>query len=299
MKTRFCLSVLFSACLLTNSVFADEVIIKKNDLTITDKDLINYSLDRVPASRRAEFFAKPDSGQQLTESLLIIRALAKEAEKSGVVDTQLVDWQVNLHRDRLMMDQYLKALSEEKTRNINWEVTAKDVYKAEPESFTIPEQVSASHVLIHTKERDDEEALKLAKEVRQKLEQGADIKQLAEEYSDDPSAKANKGALGTFPRGQMVPEFEEAVFALRKPGEIAGPVKTAFGYHIILLESYEPAKKQAFDDVKDQIIASLKQEIPLKVRQDKIVETRSSPDIEVDDEKLQALLEKFRAGDFE
>lgn len=297
MKKARCL--MFAAfCLATpNFVLAQEgaeVVVSKGDLAVTVSDLKFYARDRVPETRQQEFFRKPDAVAQLAENLLIIRVLAAEAGGSGLIDEELVEWQLALHRQRLMMDAYLDQLVAEQTRDINWEATARDVYAAEEESFQKPERVRAAHILIKVEERSDEEARVLAEDVLAQLKGGADFKLLAAKYSEDASAATNLGSLGSFGRGEMVPEFEKAVFALRKPGELAGPVKSQFGYHVIKLEEYLPATQASFDEVKDEIVAKLKQEIPSTIRQNKVIEVRSSGDIEVDQELLQQVQDKFR-----
>jgi foldase protein PrsA len=69
----------------------------------------------------------------------------------------------------------------------------------------------------------------------ERIKNGESINDLAVQYSKDPTAKENKGELGYFKRGEMVPEFENAAFKM-KPGEISEPVKTDYGYHIIKVE---------------------------------------------------------------
>ena len=85
----------------------------------------------------------------------------------------------------------------------------------------------------------EEAALKKAQEIKARLDAGEDFAELAKEFSDDPGSKDNGGDLGWFGRGRMVPEFEEAAFAL-EPGEISDPVKSPFGYHIIQLLEKDP-----------------------------------------------------------
>ncbi len=108
------------------------------------------------------------------------------------------------------------------------------------------EQVKASHVLISYKgarggksARTKEQALALAREISKKAKNGANFAKLAEKYSDDPSAKRNKGELGFFTWGRMVPAFQEAAFKM-KPGDISDPVETAFGFHVIKVTDRQP-----------------------------------------------------------
>tara|TARA_R110002110_G_scaffold245617_3_gene462004 strand:- start:52426 stop:53328 length:903 start_codon:yes stop_codon:yes gene_type:complete len=270
------------------------IALKRGQIEISADDLRYYAKDRVPPARRDEFFRRDEAVTQLADSLVSIRALAAEAVESGVVDTDLIEWQLALHRERLMMEQYLDALVASQTASIDWESTAQDVYTAEADAFQQPERVRAAHILIKTEERTEEEALALAEEVLQKLKSGEDFKMLALKYSEDPSAKTNLGSVGVFARGQMVPEFEQAAFALRKSGELAGPVKTEFGYHIIKLDEYLPARKQSFDEVKAEIISKLQSEIPANIRQNKLIEIRSAEPVEFDEDVMQDLLQEFR-----
>lgn len=102
----------------------------------------------------------------------------------------------------------------------------------------------ASHILV-----EDE---KTANEIKEKLDNGEDFADLAKEYSKDTANAANGGNLGTFSRGQMVKEFEDAAFKL-KEGEISEPIKTQFGYHIIKINKVA----DSVEDNKEAITKAL------------------------------------------
>ncbi|ABB16224.1 peptidylprolyl isomerase [Carboxydothermus hydrogenoformans] len=139
-------------------------------------------------------------------------------------------------------------------------------HKNEPD-FQTPEQRQVRHILIAVNDgnaqnnphfninvkRTDAEAKKLAEELIKQIKAGKDFATLAKEKSDDPGVKENGGQY-TFSRGEMVKEFEDAAFALKKPGDITEtPVKTAFGYHIIKLEKIIPARQKTYEEVKEQL----------------------------------------------
>ena len=117
--------------------------------------------------------------------------------------------------------------------------------------FDKPAQVRARHILVAD--------AKIANDVLAKLKAGGSWDALAKQYSTDPSTKDKGGELGFFGRGQMVPTFQDAAFGA-KVGQIVGPVKSPFGFHIIQVEEKKPATKATFASTKDQIKAQLTQQ---------------------------------------
>ena len=109
-----------------------------------------------------------------------------------------------------------------------------DLFNSRKTSLAKPAKFKASHILLLTKDKKDKEVKKEIENIRKKLTKD-NFKNLAKKYTEDPSGKANGGELPWFSKGQMVPEFEKVAFKLKK-GEISNPVKSQFGYHIILLE---------------------------------------------------------------
>lgn len=129
-------------------------------------------------------------------------------------------------------------------------------YDEHRDQFREGEQVHASHVLIRVNPgaTPDEvaEAELRAEQVAKLARNGADFGELARVHSDDPGSKDSGGDLGWFGRGRMVDEFEDAVFGA-KPGDLLGPVKSQFGYHIIKMLGYRPDRVKAFDEVIDDV----------------------------------------------
>jgi peptidyl-prolyl cis-trans isomerase D len=116
-------------------------------------------------------------------------------------------------------------------------------YEAHPDEFEHPESIRARHILFEDEEK--------AKEILKKLKRGADFEKMAKEHSTGPT-KDKGGDLGFFERGKMVPEFEEAAFAL-EAGKISDIVKTQFGYHIIKVEERKEGYTEKLEDVKAKI----------------------------------------------
>jgi len=140
------------------------------------------------------------------------------------------------------------------------EADAKKFYDGNAEKFKQPETVQASHILIGIDPKASADEKNKAKEktaaLHKRAKAGEDFAALAKDNSTCPSA-AQGGNLGYFAKGQMVPAFETAAFAL-KPGEISEVVETQFGYHIIKVTDKKPAGTVPFADAKKEIIDFLK-----------------------------------------
>jgi peptidyl-prolyl cis-trans isomerase D len=128
------------------------------------------------------------------------------------------------------------------------------------ERYLAPEQRRARHILITASDGlDDAAAEKLAADLVAKIQGGADFAQLAKQHSKDPGSAAQGGDLGWAERGMFVGPFEEALFAM-SPGEVRGPVKTPFGYHIIKLEEVEAGHVRSFEEVRAELEAEYRKE---------------------------------------
>jgi peptidyl-prolyl cis-trans isomerase D len=135
-------------------------------------------------------------------------------------------------------------------------------YQDHREEFRQEEEACASHILVKVKAGDageghpDAEAQKLAQGFLDQVKAGGDFAAIAKKSSEDQGSAQNGGDLGCFAPGRMVPEFDDAVFALQ-PGQVADLVKTSFGYHVIRLTSKREASVLPLVQVKERIRASV------------------------------------------
>ncbi|RCW69659.1 peptidylprolyl isomerase [Saliterribacillus persicus] len=146
----------------------------------------------------------------------------------------------------------------------------------------------ASHILV------EDEAT--ANEVMEKIESGEDFATLAEEFSTDTASAANGGNLEQFSAGSMVPEFEEAAYAL-EIGEVSEPVQTDYGYHIIkVTDRVEAEDVEPLEDVKEEIRKEIAQtKIDQTAAQAKLQELMESAEIDVKIEEFKDLFEQPEA----
>jgi len=131
-------------------------------------------------------------------------------------------------------------------------------YEKNKSKYVNPEQRRAQHILIAvTDPKDDAAALKQAQQVLADAKAGKDFGQLAKQYSKDTGSADQGGELGFVTRDALEKPFADALFSMM-PGQIVGPVKTRFGYHIIKLEEIQPAKVKTFQEVRPELEADLK-----------------------------------------
>jgi peptidyl-prolyl cis-trans isomerase C len=164
------------------------------------------------------------------------------------------------------------------------EQTVRETYEQNPEKFTRPAEIKASHILIKSAESDTgekkDEALRKATDITSMARQkGADFAELARQHSEGPSAPSG-GDLGYFTRGRMVKPFEEAAFSL-EVGEISDPVLTQFGYHIIKLTDRREGSTATFEEVRARLTADLKKRLINKMINQKVDDLKQTAQIEI------------------
>ncbi len=197
-----------------------------------------YKVDSVDLQKRIKQWMKQNGGKKAFEK----------------IKNPMIRNHDDLKRELSDQMRFNQLLEEESQCEQISEAEALQYYQDRPELFRTEELLTASHFLKMGKtEEEFDQALKAVKSIRQRLEKGEDFTELVRAESDD---KGNDGNLGTFGKGRMVPEFEQAAYAL-KPGELSQPVKTQFGWHLIQLHDRIAPKVTPFEDIKEKVIEYL------------------------------------------
>ncbi|MDO6746798.1 peptidylprolyl isomerase [Gilvimarinus sp. 1_MG-2023] len=251
-----------------------EVILAEGDVTVTVQDIVNYAIVNLKAEQRQEILETDKLLNRVTDAIFLTKLLARQYDGLEKVDGALLEWQSDYYREKLKAEAYRRYTTREAFAGVDWQQSAKEEYTAYPERYYKADRVSVSHILIKINETP-EAALATAEQVKAKLQAGEPFADLALEFSGDPSVKQNKGDLGFFEKGKMVPEFEKAAFALAEVGDISDPVKTQFGYHIIQLNEKAKAEQLPFEAVKDEIIAKQKRELLREVNSNTTLQARA------------------------
>jgi peptidyl-prolyl cis-trans isomerase C len=225
-----------------------------------------------------------DLDKQLDAKLAQGKARFKDEQefKKAIKDLDMDEKDLREYTRRdLLISNFIETKFVSKT--VVTEAEARAFYDKNPDKFKQDETVKASHILIGVDAKASADDRKKAREKADKLHKelagGADFATLAKGNSTCPSSQQG-GDLGFFGKGQMVPAFEKAAFAL-KPGEISAVVETQFGYHIIKVAEKKPASTIAFKDVKTKIEEYLKGQKVNEAIQKYLTDARKSAKIEI------------------
>jgi peptidyl-prolyl cis-trans isomerase C len=235
------------------------------EITQSDLDLSESNID-------PQLAQLPPEQKKVAALTAIIdsKLIAAKAKAEGLENTDAYKARLAFIIDRELHNAYFK-------KHVVDTVTDADIkarYDKEVAAMPKVEEVHARHILVKT---EDE-----AKAVITALGEGKDFAELAKEKSTDPN-KSDGGDLGYFKKGQMVPEFEAAAFAMQK-GEVSKePVKTQFGFHVIKVEDKRIAPPPALDQVKDQV-----RQIVMRDKYIELLKTsKAGAKIEITDEALK------------
>lgn len=248
-------------------------------------------IQRIPVEVRPQVLTQTRTMNKLVTNLYTRRALAQRAETQGLDKQPEVAAALALARDKVLSDALLVQVDAGNTPpDDKVEGMARVMYQANSKDFQRPEQVRARHILIAA-QGEDTAAEKKARDILAQLRAGGDFAALARQHSADPGSANKGGDLGFFARERMVPEFAEAAFGMQKQGELSDVVKTQFGYHILQFEERQPAGQQPFDEVKEGLVAKVKQSEQQKGRNALAEQLEST--IKLDEAAVKATVEKL------
>ena len=267
----------------------DPVVAKVNGAEIHQSDLAvaEQEAGRLPPMSDA---AKKDYLVQFMADVILV---AKAAEDKKIDQTAAFKRKLAFERQKLLMSDLMESVAKDAVTD----AALQKVYDDAIKQMGKQEEVHARHILIRAKPGDEkasEAAKKKIEAIIAKLKGGEDFAKLAKEDTEDPSGKASGGDLGYFTKDQMVPEFSKVAFGLKK-GEISGPVKTQFGWHVIKVEDKRIKPPPKFDAVKDQLVnyvqrkaqADLVQKLRAEAKIEKLYKTEDEkkPDAAKPDDK--------------
>lgn len=243
-----------------------KVLAKVNGREITEQD--KQMLLQMMGPQRAAQFRGPKGDELLINELVNQELFYLDAVDSKLDETEDFKRELEKAKENILKQMRVRNLLE--TVEITDE-EVKDFYENNKDKYDKPAEVSAKHILV----KEEDKINDIAKEI----EDGLAFEEAAKKYSTCPS-KEKGGDLGTFSKGKMVPAFEEAAFAL-EDGEVSDPVKTQFGYHLIMKTGSTEAAKSSFEEVEAQVKQQVTVQKQNKIYLAKVDELKNNYDVEI------------------
>jgi len=214
--------------------------------TVNGRELTEQDVKLAEADIGADLGSLDEATRRrvLVEFLIETTLFADAAETDKLSSDPAFAQRLAYWRRRALRDAYFDTT----VKGAVGDAEAKAVYDSQFGNRRADEEVKARHILVDTEQK--------AKELHGKITQGGNFDQLAKENSKDPGSKDRGGDLGYFGKGQMVPQFEEAAFKLKK-GEVSAPTQSQFGWHIIKVDDRRARELPKYEDLKDRILTSL------------------------------------------
>jgi peptidyl-prolyl cis-trans isomerase C len=242
---------------LTNGDVADSnVLATWSTGSLTREDMEIY-LSGLSLNDKAAFLLNRKRAAEALQDQLLRSLVMSDADLGPILADETVQMQLEKARRKILFEAFRDDYISQRLLE-DYEPLAREQYLINEKAFVEPEVRTVTHVLINNKDRSDNDASKLAQQLYDQIVSGElELEAAVEQYSDDPSAVKNKGQLEIEPGG-TVPPFEQASYALSKPGEFSEPVKTAYGYHIIRLDAIAPSRPLAFEEVRGRLMYEAK-----------------------------------------
>lgn len=227
--------------------------------TVTEKDVEEMLAG---LGQRAQQYNNPQGRQIILDQIVNKELVLMDAKKNLMEHNAEFKAELEKLKNELLANFYVEQILKDVKVS---ESSLQQYYDEHPEEFMGEDTVSAKHILV------EEEAKAL--DLMEKIQKGEmTFEEAAKAFSTCPSGQ-NGGDLGEFGRGQMVAEFDKACFEM-EVGELRGPIKTQFGYHLIRLEKKTPATAISFGEARTNIQRKLLGEAQQKAYQSKMNQLR-------------------------
>ncbi|OHV78295.1 peptidylprolyl isomerase [Ensifer sp. LCM 4579] len=248
---------------------------------VGDQEIRQSELDLAISSLDPQLERMPEEQKRAAalSSVIDVKLLAKDAEKEGLQNDEAYKQRIAFLTERELHNAFFK-------KHVVDAITEDDVkarYEKEIAAIPVQEEVKARHILVKTEEE--------AKEIIKELDAGKSFVDLAKAKSTDPN-KDDGGDLGYFTKGRMVPEFEAAAFALEKGAYTKEPVKTQFGYHVILVEDKRPQAPPTLEQVEPQVRQLVMRDKYLAL----LASAKESTEVEISDAELKKAYDAANAA---
>lgn len=237
--------------------------------SITDEDM-RAEFDTLDKEQKKAVNSDPNTMKSIVENAVNSELIVQAGAKAGIENSAEFKKAIEKFKRQFVATKIMEKAIENKLSKSE----IKGFYEKNKSLFDST-QVCASHIVVA-----DEST---AKELTAQVNKGAKFDELAKKKSIDPTAQDNGGDLGCFTRDRMVPEFSAVAFGMKK-GEVKGPVKSMYGWHVIKVNGIKPGKTPGFDEVEQRA----KDAYRMKLLQEYVADLRTKTKIQINDDAVKS-----------
>lgn len=254
---------------------------------------IDAHLATIPKEARAGVMNDPDRIDQILNQLLILRQASTEAKALGLDQDPVIAREMKIAGERVLFRYRMEKLKSD-IQFPDFEQRAREEYHAHKKDYQTPELVDVSHILfMQDHDQSDDDLKAQAESILKKLKKHPeDFEAMAKKYSEDGASAPLGGRLNMTPVANFVEDFAAATKTLSKEGELSPVVKSSWGYHIIKFHARKEPVTKPYEEVKESIIARLKDEMIRQVQSD-YVQTVRSLKIEANEDGIASLRTRY------
>jgi peptidyl-prolyl cis-trans isomerase C len=258
------------------------------------REEFEYILRFAPPNVRSSVRNNDEDRYEIIVSTLVAKKVLANVESLNVADSPELYYRFEA-RKRAVARELDAARFQDELRVPDLEEVARERYRvSKNEIARAPEQREVSHILLLCSEECDEvEKRQELDAIREELLAGASFSDLALEHSQDPGSRRNAGRLSlpvTRTDANIDEGFREGVFSLNEVGDLSGIIETAFGFHIVRLETVTPERLYTFAEIKEPLIAEVEKRFREDAYRDYLLSLGTSGDLKIDYEALDAIL---------
>ncbi len=265
-------------------------IARQGNAVVTVSDMDAY-LARLPEEHRSGFLRSRDRVGQAIENLMLPRLLLNEARQSDFIRSKDLHAKLFQSAAVLIGQEYMDHYFAEQELD-DYSQLAREIYLTEPERFRSPASLDFTHILVAVgADQGELDGMKRILSIYESLQDGADLENLAAEYSDDPAVVDNQGTYTS-----VVPDtLDEAVsqaLSLMQPGQISEPVRSVFGWHVLRMDANNESRQLEWDEAREQALQTARIRHMERARE-RLVQRLRADQLVVDAEAVQAILDQY------
>lgn len=265
----------------------DSVLIQYGDVALTVADF-EVMAQRIPPGDRANVYGQAGRILKDLDDLMVTHILADNARKREIDQQSHLRAQVRMFEEQLLSEMMIRAHIADLPPP-DWDVLIEERYVLQQERFVVPESAQASHILVTQANGPD--PLAEANKLRERLESGESFETLAKEYSQDRGSAAQGGLLPMTAKGRFEPAFDKYVFEA-EIGALSEPVRTRYGYHLIVVNERTAARQQPLDEVRSGIRKTVQEEWELAQRREYVEGLRVAKK-DINHEAIEQLVREY------